>query len=541
MRIIKRPIELVLVLAMMLSVFAGFGCSSTQSKRFPASDLNLAQRLAVQTNSDETPGTPAVKRANAAPNVMEVGVPSSGVNVEGRTSLNDRVGVELVAARISNTKLTGAQSPAVEVASQVILSDQLMPNGPKPVLTLELLEQMALTQNPALRQAAATINQARGIYQQVGLKPNPTIGYSGQEIGNDGAGGQHGGYVSQTWVRGEKLAWNRQVIAHEVSTSRWQARVQEQRILTDLRVAYYDVVSAQLRLRLAEEFRGVAEEAVELATEKLEAEVGTRPDLLQSEIQLSEIDLVIQRANIDHTAALQQLAALCGVASFGAAKVAGDFEGLLKSTSQLALNEEAILAELYASSPELAVAQAKVKRECANLQRQKRQPIQNVTTQVGVAADDATGDAFANVQVSLPVPVHNKNQGNIRAAAAAYNVAIQDTERIRARLRSDLARAMGEYRIAEAVVENYHKQILPKAQAALELIQQGKDAGEFDFLRVLTARRMYFDSNLQFVSAQARLAQTLARIDGQLLTGGLSQKVNYSGDDGLRGQALGGQ
>ncbi|HBE67889.1 MAG TPA: TolC family protein, partial [Planctomycetaceae bacterium] len=408
-------------------------------------------------------------------------------------------------------------------------------------LNLEMLEQLALVQNPALRQAAATVRQVRGVHQQVGLKPNPTVGYFGQEIGNDGSGGQHGGYVSQTWVRGQKLAWNRRVVAHELSATQWQARVQRQRILTDLRIAYYDALSAQLRLRLAEDFRVVAEKAVELATEKLEAQVGTRPDLLQSEIQLSEIDLVIQRAKIEQSAALRQLAALCGVAGFGDAKVIGDFEGSGHLSGSSAADEEAALADLLASSPELAVARANVDRECANLQRQKRQPVPNLTTQLGVGADDATGSAFTNVQMSLPIPVTNSNQGNIRAAGAAYSAAIQDVERIEARLQSDLARVFGEYRGAKAVVENFRDQILPKAQAALELLQAGKEAGEFDFLRVLTARRMYFDSNLQFVSAQAELAQAEARIHGKLLAGGLNDGVRYSGEDSLRGQALGGQ
>ena len=66
-------------------------------------------------------------------------------------------------------------------------------------------------------------------------------------------------------------------------------------------------------------------------------------------------------------------------------------------------------------------------------------------------------------------------------------------------------------------------------------------AGEFDFLRVLTARRAYFDANLNYVASLGNLATANARIEGLLLTGGLSNVVTYDGDDGLRGQALSGQ
>ena len=46
-------------------------------------------------------------------------------------------------------------------------------------LTLEAIEQLALANNPAIQQASAASARAGGIRTQVGLKPNPTIGYFG--------------------------------------------------------------------------------------------------------------------------------------------------------------------------------------------------------------------------------------------------------------------------------------------------------------------------------------------------------------------------
>ena len=96
-------------------------------------------------------------------------------------------------------------------------------------LTIEAIEELALNNNPAIQQAVAASAQADGIRTQVGLKPNPTIGYFGEEIGNEGSGGLHGAFVSQTFVRGDKLAWNRQVIGHDVNAMNWQIATQRQR------------------------------------------------------------------------------------------------------------------------------------------------------------------------------------------------------------------------------------------------------------------------------------------------------------------------
>ena len=189
----------------------------------------------------------------------------------------------------------------------------------------------------------------------------------------------------------------------------------------------------------------------------------------------------------------------------------------------------------------LAAAQARVDRARSNLQRQRIQPTQNITTQLGAGIDDGTGQGFINLQLSVPVPVHNKNQRNIKAAHAEYCEATQNVQRIRMSIRRDLARVMREYQVADATVRRYEGTILPKAQEALELMQEARDAGEFDFLRVLTARRAYFDANIKYVVESGQLAQANAKIDGLLLMGGLSDVASYDGDDGLRGQALSGQ
>ena len=132
-------------------------------------------------------------------------------------------------------------------------------------MTLESLEQLALENNPAIQQASAAAGKAVGIRTQVCLKPNPSVGYFGEEIGNDSAAGLHGAFVSQTFVRGDKLAWSRSVIGHDVEFTRWQAEVQRFRVRNDIRIQFYEALGAQKRLELARQFRGVAEKGVELS------------------------------------------------------------------------------------------------------------------------------------------------------------------------------------------------------------------------------------------------------------------------------------
>ena len=408
--------------------------------------------------------------------------------------------------------------------------------APDSGLTLEMLEQLALANNPAIRQASSNAAKARGVRLQVGLKPNPTIGYFGEEIGNANAGGLHGGFVSQTFVRGEKLEWNQRVLNHDVNAVDRQLETQRQRILTDVRIAFFEALTAQRRTRLAEEFRSVAERAVAVAAEQLEARIGTRPDVLQSEIQLNEVELSIQEATFVRVAAWNELAALTGVADLDEQSLTGSFGEAIEPR-----DEESMFAEIIAASPQLASAQARVDRARANLQRQQVQPIPNVTAQFGAGGDDATGDTFANLQFSLPIPVHNKNQGNVRAAHAEYCAAVQNVERIRSLIRRNLARTMRKYNVANATVQRYETAILPRARETMDLMKEAREAGEFDFLRVLSARRAYFDANLRYVDALGTRAQANAELEGLLLSDGMSSVSEFEVGDDLRGQVLSGQ
>lgn len=196
---------------------------------------------------------------------------------------------------------------------------------------------------------------------------------------------------------------------------------------------------------------------------------------------------------------------------------------------------------IVGSSPELRAAYARIRRAQADLERQRAQPIPNIGLQLMAGHDYGTGDDLVNVQVGVPVPIFNRNRGNVDAAHAEYCRATQDARRIELSLKARLARVGQQFDSAAAGVERYREQILPKAAETLTLSEQAYGAGEFEFLQVLIARRTYFESNLLYVQALGELAQANAAVDGLLLTGGLAETADFTGDAGLRDQALNGQ
>lgn len=408
-------------------------------------------------------------------------------------------------------------------------------NGSPQTISLSTLEAWALEHNPAIRQASASALKSMGFRNQVSRTPNPTIGYMGQQLGDDGTD-QHLAFLSQDIVLGGKLELNDQVLGHGVQSQLWEVEAQRFRVLTDVRLRYYDALAAQQRLGAANEFHKVLAKGVSVAEARKQALEGTQPEVLLARVQLNQLELTQRRSEIAFNAAWNELAATIGLRQLPVAPLeitAGP------PTSDRDWN--VVYEDLIARSPEIRAASSRVCRAAANVQRQEAQPIPNLELQVAVGHDQATEVQFGQVQAGLPIPVFNKNRGNIDAAQAEYCRALQEVERLKMSIRARLARAAQDFDAARAMVEQYEEKILPQAKESQDLSEQAYAAGEFGFLEVLTSRRVYFEATLELINARRDLAQAAATIEGLLLTGGLDQTVDTPDDDSLRGQALSGQ
>ena len=166
-----------------------------------------------------------------------------------------------------------------EQVPQPCLENRLPPAG----MTLAELEEMAVRCNPTVAQAASRVEAARGRCVQVGLYPNPVAGYIGAEIGNEGQGGQQGSFVGQEIVTAGKLRLNRSVAEQEIRQAEWAWQSQRQRVLTDVRRSFYDVLVAQRTMELTEQLLRIGEEGVRSTESLMKAKEVARADVLQAQ------------------------------------------------------------------------------------------------------------------------------------------------------------------------------------------------------------------------------------------------------------------
>lgn len=397
--------------------------------------------------------------------------------------------------------------PALEVLAE-----------PDKELTLEQLEQIAFENNPALGESRAHVEAARGKWVQVGLLPNTRVGYSGQQLGSGGAAEQHGLYLNQEFVRGGKLDLNRAVAAQEIAQAEQRLAAQQQRVQTDVRLGYYDVLIAQRRREVSEKLVQIAAEAAQTAEALLAAKEVSGVDALRSHVELQSAQLQLKNARNIYTAAWSRLAAVLGRPDLAPRPLAGDLDGVM-----IEIDREAALERLINQSPEIGAALAEIARANWALERAQVEPVPNVDVQAIAQSDNGTGGSDIALQVSLPIPWLNRNQGGIRAAQAEIIAAERAVGRIELGLQQRLATVFQRYASARNQVQDYSKPdgILDLSGRTLELVRKGYEAGEFGYLDLLAAQRTYSQTNLAYVEALGELWAAGIEIDGLLLKGSL--------------------
>ena len=188
------------------------------------------------------------------------------------------------------------------------------------------------------------------------------------------------------------------------------------------------------------------------------------------------------------------------------------------------LEWDACLQSVLGSNPELSAAQTRLDRAASVILRARKEPIPNVDLSVSVRRHTITDSDVANVQIGIPIPIFDRNQGNVHAAEAEWVAARKDIERIELDLQDRLAVAYQKYASARQQAERYGQRMLPRAGTSLTLVTEGYQTGQVKYLTLLTAQQTYVRVNLAYLDALLELRTSSAIITGQLFTGSLANR-----------------
>tara|TARA_R110002049_G_scaffold2750_6_gene22048 strand:+ start:96 stop:1823 length:1728 start_codon:yes stop_codon:yes gene_type:complete len=385
-------------------------------------------------------------------------------------------------------------------------------------ITLEALQSQATTEHPAIESAAAQLAALNGKWVQAGLPPNPVAQYNSDEIFNDDASGLHQFAIGQTYVTANKLSLAQCVVAEQIQAAHAQVETARLRVQTNVRSSFLSALVAQQRLELVDQLLQIAEKSVQSVDAMVRAEEVSRIALLQAQTEYQQAMLERETAASNLDAARRKLASDVGIDSLSGGPLAGSPEDLFEDTSE-AFVFETLQSKMTSLSPEVARRAAQIQQAQRSLQLAVAQVTPNVTTQIGVGFDASTDDTYTSIQVSMPLPIRNRNQGNIRQARSQISVAGARLRQTELDLSKRLTAAFRDYQNATIRRDRLRSEIIPRAEEMLTLAVQSFEAGESSYLELLTVQRTLFQSRLRELDAVAAVAQAANQIDGFLLGG----------------------
>ena len=355
-------------------------------------------------------------------------------------------------------------------------------------LTLSSLQQMALDNSPIIRQAAADVEKARGQAVQAGLYPNPTIGYEGDTLGTARTAGYNGLFFTQEFVTADKLTLAQSAAMMEMRATEAELRKARITLATNVRRGYFKTLVAQEQVRFSRAIARLSEEVYQAQIDLVSGGEAAPYEPLQLRVFAVQARNNVVQASNNLDSVWRQLAAALGMPHLTRHTVAGSVQLQIPD-----LDYDQAAAALMARHTDLTAARSRISGASCNLKLQQVTPIPNVTLYGAFQHDDTTplSDYSTNVQLSMPVPMFNKNQGNIASAHGQLVRANNDLADVQNNLMSRLAEIHARRATAQIVAESYRTDLLPDQVRVYRGVYERfrLDGDSIDFSQLVVAQQ----------------------------------------------------
>jgi len=363
----------------------------------------------------------------------------------------------------------------------------------------------AFAQNPELAATRREIGIADGEWRQARLLPNPELAWEVEDTRRETSTTTI--TLSQPLELGGKRA--ARIAAAGVGQAIAQLDLERQRngLRADVVQAFHAALRAQTALELAQQSQALTARGLRVVQGRVTAGQSSPVEATRAQVQLAQAEALLRRAQTQRSVAYQALARLTGspLASFDTLQAAKLSPGAAPSTNTLLAHVE--------QTVEWRLAAAQVERGDAALGTEKAQRIPNLTVSLGSQYSREERERVNVVGLSMPLPLFDRNQGNVLAAARRADQARDLRNAVALRLRSETRSAVDQWATAMQEVAAYDRTILPAAQQAVDTATRGFEMGKFAFLDVLDAQRTLIEARGLYLEALAWAADARARVE----------------------------
>ena len=364
---------------------------------------------------------------------------------------------------------------------------------------------LALWNNAAFHADLAALGLARADLVDAGLLKNPILSFL-FPLGPK--------QLEATITLPLEIFWQRprRVAAAKVDLERVATGLEQNALdlARDTRLAFFDVLLAEDRARLAHETAELRREVTLLVEARLRAGEIAELELIAARADLRAADELAVRRDGEVVIARVRLGSLTSL------------EGRLTSIAltepsvepALPANPDALVTAALAARPDLRASELSI--ETAT--KRAKWEASKVATLSGILDMNGSGKKGfeAGPGIAAELPIFHQNKGGKTRAAAEVERAVRHFLAVRERILLDVNQSHAELAQARASLDALRQSVMPEARETVKVAELAYRDGDQSYLFVLDATRRLADTRLAEAEALANLRRASARLDRAL-------------------------
>ena len=401
----------------------------------------------------------------------------------------------------------------IVVARAASAGQPVPPSGP---ITINQAVTEALDHNLSLLAERFNVTVAAAAVVTAGLRPNPVITVNAMRPDRDLV--ESGVAVDEGVVRTDYVVERGAKRERRVEQAKMSQSVAElqlldttRRLVLDVRTAFAEVQLAKLNLALARENLAALDNVVSINVERVRTGDLAQVELSRSRLAALQFQNDVEQQTAKLAVAKSRLSTLIGRgANAGALDVIGDLRRDADPLDRAELQVRAL-----ESRPDLRAAKSEQARSVADLRLQLANGKVDYTIS-GEYHRQEGGGLRGNdygVYFSAPLPIFNRNQGEIARARVQQQQLDTKTKALEAGIEAELDEAFTEYTSSRRVVERIETGMLTQARDVRATMEYSYRRGEASLVEFLDAVRAFNDTARSYNEARADYARSLYSLD----------------------------
>ena len=383
-------------------------------------------------------------------------------------------------------------------------------------ISLDQAIQLAIEHNHALLAARTTIVQNQALEVQANVRPNPTLFTDWEYLPLVPAPGGLASYLhdstegdlglSYLFERGEKRQHRLQAAKDTTAVSRSTVTDNARTLAFQVAQLYITAQLADSTLDLARQDLKSFQTTVDISERQFQSGGISENDFLQIKLQLVQFQQDVEQAELSKAQALSDLRQQLGYESVPSEYDIAD----ALEYRPVAANLEALQMKALENRPDLRTAQLGITTAKSQYELAKANGKQDVTVSGNYSHVNAI--SAVTFSVSMPLPIFDRNQGNIAQTHVAIAQAQEQQKATNGQVLTDVRDAYEGLQSNDRVVKIFTSGARETALKSRDISEYAYRRGAIALLDFLNAERQYRATELAYRQAVAAYVTSIEQL-----------------------------